>query len=294
MSRNYYTFLVFPGAHGKLRKIRVPPYVFHLILCFALAGVTTLGALAKSYARMLLKVADYNSLRIEREALKTQCHNLQGAVTRTHTELMSLQSLATEVALTYSFTQGGRRGLAADVLMVANRGNASMGGDYGASLSAFNMMKMGSLLTSFPSAASSFARERAYEDSATPSIWPLRGAITAGFGQRMDPFTGEGAFHSGVDIAAPFGTPIRAAGDGIVFHAGPDSSYGNEALIDHGYGLTTKYCHLRTLNVVMGQEVSRGQIIGTVGMTGRTTGPHLHYEVLVEGTPVNPVHYLHD
>lgn len=294
MGRRYYTFLVFPGAHGKLRKIRIPTYVVHLTLCFAIAGVTTLGALAKSYARMLLKVADYNSLRIEREALKTQCHNLQGAVTLTHTELMSLQSLATEVALTYRFTQSGRRGLAADVLTVANRGNASLGGDYSASLSAFNMMKVGSLLTSFPSAASSFVRDKVYEDSATPSIWPLRGAITAGFGQRMDPFTGEGAFHSGVDIAAPFGTTIRAAGDGIVFHAGPDSSYGNEALIDHGNGLTTKYCHLRTLNVVIGQEVSRGQIIGTVGMTGRTTGPHLHYEVLVDGTPVNPVRYLHD
>ena len=128
MGRRYYTFLVFPGAHGKLRKIRIPTYVVHLTLCFAIAGVTTLGALAKSYARMLLKVADYNSLRIEREALKTQCHNLQGAVTLTHTELMSLQSLATEVALTYRFTQSGRRGLAADVLTVANRGNASLGG----------------------------------------------------------------------------------------------------------------------------------------------------------------------
>jgi len=110
----------------------------------------------------------------------------------------------------------------------------------------------------------------------------------------MDPFTGEGAFHTGVDIAVPAGTPIRAAADGILFHAGPDASYGNEALIDHGYGLTTKYGHLKALSVVVGQEVRRGQIIGTVGMTGRTTGPHLHYEVLVGGTPVNPVEYLHN
>jgi murein DD-endopeptidase MepM/ murein hydrolase activator NlpD len=294
MGRRYYTFLVFPGAHGNLRKIRVPLYVFHVVMGFALAGVMTLGALAKSYARMLLKVADYNTLRTEREALKTQCHNLEGAVSQTHKELMSLQSLATEVALTYSFNQGGRRGLAADVLTVAKRGNASLGGDFSASLSAFNMMKVGSLVASYPSTSSPFIREAAYEDSATPSIWPLRGTITAGFGQRMDPFTGEGAFHTGIDLAAPFGSPVRAAGDGIVLHAGPDSSYGNEALIDHGYGLTTKYCHLRTLNVVVGQEVSRGQIIGSVGMTGRTTGPHLHYEVLVDGTPVNPVNYLHD
>jgi hypothetical protein len=254
----------------------------------------TLGALANSYARMLLKVADYNTLRTEREALKTQCHNLEGVVSRTHIELMSLQSLATEVALTYSFTEGGRQRVPADVLMVANRGHASLGGDYGASQDAFNMMKGRSFLASYPSAASSLLREKVYEDSSTPSIWPLHGVITAGFGQRMDPFTGEGTFHTGVDIAAPAGTPIRAAADGILFHAGPDAGYGNEALIDHGYGLTTKYGHLRTLTVVMGQEVSRGQIIGTVGMTGRTTGPHLHYEVLVGGTPVNPVNYLHN
>ncbi len=292
MDRKYYTFLIFPGAHGELRKIHLPSFVVQLILGFAIAGVVTVGALANSYARMLLKVSNYNTLRAEREALKTHCHSLEDVVMRTNEELMSLQSLAAEVALVYSFTEGGRRRLPADVLMVANRGHASLGADYGASLYAFNMMKVRPLLASYPSDASSPFREKVYEDSATPSIWPVQGIITAGFGQRMDPFTGEGAFHTGVDIAAPVGTPVRAAADGILFHAGPDAAYGNEALIDHGYGLTTKYGHLSTLSVVVGQEVRRGQIIGTVGMTGRTTGPHLHYEVLVHGTPVNPARYL--
>ena len=294
MVRQYYTFLIFPGAHGKLRQIQLPSYFVQLILGFALAGVMTLGVLANSYAHMLLKIADFNTLRTECEALKTHCHTLESIVTQTHEELMSLQSLATEVAMAYSFTENGHPRLPADVLMVANRGHASLIADYGASLHAFNMMKVGLLLASYPSAISFPFRDKVYEDSATPSIWPVRGAITAGFGQRMDPFTGEGAFHTGVDIAAPVGTPVRAVADGILFHAGPDSSYGNEALIDHGYGLTTKYGHLRSLTVVVGQEVSRGEIIGTVGMTGRTTGPHLHYEVLVSGTPVNPVNYLHN
>ena len=294
MDRRFYTFLIFPGAHGKLRKIHLPSFVVHLTLGFAMAGLVTVGALANSYARMLLKVSNYNTVRADREALKTHCQSLEGAATRTHEELMSLQSLAAEVAQAYSFTEGGRRRLPADVLMVANRGHASLGADYGASLDAFNMMKVRPILASYPSDASSPFRDNVYEDSATPSIWPVRGIITAGFGERMDPFTGEGAFHTGVDIAVPAGTPIRAAADGILFHAGPDASYGNEALIDHGYGLTTKYGHLKALSVVVGQEVRRGQIIGTVGMTGRTTGPHLHYEVLVGGTPVNPVEYLHN
>jgi len=294
MARQYYTFLIFPGTHGKLRKIQLPSYFVQLILGFALAGVMTVGVLANSYAHMLLKISDFNTLRTEREALKTHCHNLESVVTQTHEELMSLQSLATEVAMAYSFTGGGHPRLPADVLKVANRGYASLGADYGASLHAFNMMEGRLLLASYPLDVSSPFHAKVYEDSATPSIWPVRGVITAGFGQRMDPFTGEGAFHTGVDIAAPVGTPIRAVADGILFHAGPDSSYGNEALIDHGYGLTTKYGHLSTLAVVVGQEVSRGQIIGTVGMTGRATGPHLHYEVLVGGTPVNPVTYLHN
>src|SRR5208283_5407185 len=125
-----------------------------------------------------------------------------------------------------------------------------------------------------------------------PSIWPVRGQITAGFGQRMDPFSGEGAFHPGVDISVPFGTRVEAAADGIVLEAGPESGYGNQILIDHGYGLTTKYGHLSRIFVVVGQVLKRGQVIGAVGMTGKTTGPHLHYEVHVHDTPVNPARYL--
>jgi Peptidase family M23 len=278
MSRQYYTFLIFPGAHGKLRRIQLPSYIVQLVLGFAIAGVITMGALANSYARMLLKVCDYNTLRTDRESLKTHCRNLESVVTMTHGELLSLQSLATEVALAYRFADRGPKDVSADVLMVANLGHAASGADFGASLDAFNMMRVRPVLASFSSSASSPLREKLYEDYATPSIWPVRGIVTAGFGQRMDPFTGEGNFHNGVDIAAPAGTLVRAAADGILFHAGPDSGYGNEALIDHGYGLTTKYGHLRSLSVVVGQEVTRGQIIGTVGMTGRATGPHLHYE----------------
>lgn len=208
------------------------------VLGFAIAGVLTLGALANSYAHMLIKICDYNNLRSEREALKTHCHNLESVVTMTHGELMSLQSLATEVAMAYGFSDHGHQGMPADVLMVANLGHASRRADFGASLDAFNMMRVRPVLASFASSAASPLRERLYEDYVTPSIWPVRGIITAGFGQRMDPFTGEGNFHKGVDIAAPAGTLVRAAADGILFHAGPDSGYGNEALIDHGYGLT--------------------------------------------------------
>ena len=144
------------------------------------------------------------------------------------------------------------------------------------------------------SAALGFVPVADFARDTMPSIWPLRGRITAGFGQRLDPFSGEGAFHSGVDICAPFGTRVEAGGDGIVLHAGWDSGYGNEIIVDHGYSMTTKYGHLSKIFVVVGQEVKRGEVIGAVGMTGKTTGPHLHYEVMVNNTPVNPMRYLRE
>ena len=97
-----------------------------------------------------------------------------------------------------------------------------------------------------------------------------------------------------MDISAAYGTRVESPSDGIVLQAGVQSGYGNQIVIDHGFGMMTKYGHLSKIIVVVGQEVKRGQIIGAVGMTGRTTGPHLHYEVIVNDTPVNPMKYLHE
>src|ERR1035438_2717265 len=108
MDKKFYTFLIFPGAHGKLHKIRLPFYVVHMVLAFSVVGIMTIAALANSYARMLLKVSNYNNLRTEREALKTQNRTLENAVTKTKAKLDSLQSLASEVALTYGFGQAHR------------------------------------------------------------------------------------------------------------------------------------------------------------------------------------------
>lgn len=294
MDQTYRLFLIFPGAHGKVHKVRLPFWGIRLLLGLAIAGFLSAATTASNYARMLWKISRYNTLRAECKALKNQAEDLESAVERSHVELESLQSLAADVALSHTFPDGRRPHVPVDVLRVASRGLTGLGAGYEASLSAFEMMKTIPLLASH-SSPTPFARfAEGYEYSDTPSLWPVRGRITAGFGQRMDPFTGEDAFHDGVDIAAPTGTPVRVAADGILFHAGPAGTYGNEALIDHGYGITTKYAHLSALYVKLGEEVRRGQIIGLVGVTGRTTGPHLHYEVLVYGTAVNPAKYLGD
>ncbi|MCL2225706.1 MAG: M23 family metallopeptidase [Defluviitaleaceae bacterium] len=126
-----------------------------------------------------------------------------------------------------------------------------------------------------------------------PTIWPVRGQISSGFGWRRNPFGGRGSeFHAGVDIPARTGTPIRAAGGGTVTFEGWQNGYGNTVVIDHGSGITTKYAHNTRNAVTVGQRVERGQIIAYVGSTGRSTGPHVHYEVRRNGTAVNPVSFL--
>jgi murein DD-endopeptidase MepM/ murein hydrolase activator NlpD len=130
--------------------------------------------------------------------------------------------------------------------------------------------------------------------SYVPTLWPVMGPITSSFGQREDPIlgNGEGEFHTGIDISAPNGVPIRATGDGIVQTAEMSNGYGREVVIDHGHGVETVYGHMSGFAVVAGQTVLRGQVIGYVGHSGRTTGSHLHYEVRIRNTPVNPHKYL--
>ena len=129
--------------------------------------------------------------------------------------------------------------------------------------------------------------------SSIPSLKPVRGWIASGFGQRISPFTGNKATHKGIDIAAPVGTPIRAPANGVVIFSGAKAGFGNFIMLAHyGYGIVTRYGHNAQNMVRVGQKVSKGTQIATVGMTGRTTGPHLHYEVWVNGRPVNPRRFI--
>jgi murein DD-endopeptidase MepM/ murein hydrolase activator NlpD len=128
--------------------------------------------------------------------------------------------------------------------------------------------------------------------ASTPSIWPTKGWLSSGFGYRISPFTDEREFHRGIDISARMGAPIVAPADGIVSKVYRDYGYGRVVIINHGYGLATKFAHLKTSLVKKGQFVKRGETIALVGNTGRSTAPHLHYEVHLNRVPVNPLRYI--
>jgi murein DD-endopeptidase MepM/ murein hydrolase activator NlpD len=128
--------------------------------------------------------------------------------------------------------------------------------------------------------------------ASAPQLWPVSGRIMSSFGERTDPFNGEGAFHRGIDISGSYGQPIVAPADGVVEYAEFRNGFGRTVLIDHGHGISTLFGHLSGFTVSPGQSVSKGDVIGYVGMSGRTTGPHVHYEVHINNTPVNPYKYL--
>ena len=136
--------------------------------------------------------------------------------------------------------------------------------------------------------------ERRLRWASTPSIWPVRGWVTSRFGTRTDPLTGRQSTHTGMDISGPHGKDIVSTADGTVVFAGVEGSYGKVIVIEHGYGMKTRYAHLASIAVNAGDMVKRGQTIGKLGNTGRSTGPHLHYEIRINGIPQNPRSYITD
>jgi murein DD-endopeptidase MepM/ murein hydrolase activator NlpD len=292
MNSKFYTLLMTPGAHGKIHKIQLPFCVVPLVLGLSVLGLLMVAGLATSYARMLVKVSNYNTVRSEREALKQQFHTLENKVSRANVKLNSLQRLAAEVAVTYGLRNGRRQQIAPDLLSLATESGDIGGTDYDSSVHALNVMRTVSLGGVAGQLGSSTFPGMLNDPKAIPSIWPVHGRISAGFGERMDPFSGEPAFHPGIDIADPFGTDIVATGDGLVIEAKPDAGYGRSILIDHGDGITTRYAHLSRIFVVVGEQVKQGEIIGAIGTSGRSTGPHLHYEVRIHSAPVNPSWFL--
>ena len=128
--------------------------------------------------------------------------------------------------------------------------------------------------------------------ASTPSIWPTRGWVTSDFGTRLDPYSAERKMHQGLDIATSHGQTVYSPSDGTVVFTGTEGGYGKVLVIDHGYGVKTRYGHLSEIHVRLGDRVKRGEKVASVGNTGRSTGPHLHYEVRVNGIPENPRKFI--
>jgi murein DD-endopeptidase MepM/ murein hydrolase activator NlpD len=300
LRKRYYIIFVARQENGDLRKIPIPLHYAYIFVAAAVIGLFTITGMAGSYSRMLLKTASFNQVRTERETIRHDYLQMEQVAHEKDVQAASLGSLASEVSALYGLRQNK---LIKSSMRRASATTGPAAGDgisdqqYGQSLDQLLELRSSAMSGEithgldfshrFPAAFSGIVNV-----ADAPSQWPVQGIVTSSFGARLDPFNGEGAFHTGIDIATAKGEAVRAPADGTVLKAGMGNGYGREVVIDHGHGIETIYAHLSGFAVTEGQDVSRGDILGYVGSSGHSTGPHLHYEVRIHDTPVNPSKYL--
>jgi murein DD-endopeptidase MepM/ murein hydrolase activator NlpD len=271
------------SQEGENKRIEVGLKSF----CFSIVGILALvlfsGGLAAQYLGVLTSPSaapQYAKLRAEFDHLRTRYSGLQRVARQHNEQIASLQHLANEVSVAYGITQPE---LGNDGLSLAYSDTAPSVKE---TFAEYNFLKSASF--------SRIYHQYAYrwQVHGVPDLWPVKGVIRSGFGGRSDPFSGEGAFHTGVDLAVVKGTPVHTTADGVVTTASWHTGYGNLVVVDHGNGFQTYYGHLSKILVIPGEEVRLGQVVALSGSTGRSTGPHVHYEVRLHGVPVNPYNYM--
>jgi murein DD-endopeptidase MepM/ murein hydrolase activator NlpD len=283
MGRKYNTIIFVPHARAKFRKLKVASSVLW-------ASGAALGALL--LLAVVFGTLFFVSIRRDRRYRATLAENarLKSSAEKMTTRLTDLSRKLDD------FEERTRKlAIVAGLPALADNGRGGTGGALPESASgALDLQERGRTLDErLGGLEKKLAQQNALLAN-TPSIEPVPGLITCGFGERSDPFTEEPAFHTGIDISSPRGHSIVASAGGTVVKAGWVNGYGRCVEVAHGLGLRTLYGHLDEIHVIEGQHVSRGEAIGVVGTTGRSTGPHLHYEVRLDNRAVNPLPYILD
>jgi len=307
--QEFYTILVLPGqtAHPYRFSIRKKTCLWLVGFCASVALIS--GGLFVDYLAMLGRMADLAHLRRQTVTQQAQIQNFAQTIDQLQKQMAQLSELDRKVraitdmevappnATTPSASvplSGVGLGGPEPPLDLTSPTSASRVGvltSIGQNLKWLQTMVQ-ERQQSLRALAEAAEAQKA-EWAATPSIWPVQGWTSSGFGERLSPFTGLQTMHHGIDIVAAAGTPIVSPATGLV-STGTDKSLGNYVTIDHGRGLQTYYGHLARIAVATGHRVERGTVIGYVGSTGLSTGPHLHYEIQVNGRPVNPTKYILD
>jgi murein DD-endopeptidase MepM/ murein hydrolase activator NlpD len=305
MSRARYTILIANRKTGVVRRLtlnRAPIILgaFFAVSMTGLAGLMTMGMSRSTDAEVVGLRASNENLKLENDSYRAATGELASQISSLQTALRQLadqaqldpatrEAMEKLPAVVKSQAMGG--GAVPADLAAASKATAATGGPAAGTLGVLRDL-LGVLEDRLASVRTKVEGQQALA-RATPSLWPMLGVwYTSGFGARKDPFTGEQEFHTGIDLAADKGTPVHATADGTIESAGYNGNYGNSILIEHGFGISTRFGHLSRFAVVTGQSVKRGEVIGYVGASGRATSPHLHYEILFNGTPTNPLRLL--
>lgn len=288
MTRKTHTIIFVPHARARFRQFHVSSRLLFSAAAALLLTIVIGGVFTVLWVRSFRKNREMSAMAEENKSLRGSTALLNGKLETIERQLVEFEERTRKLAIVAGLTglqdsgTGGVGGLTAIPLDPADSTAAGVG----------EAFRRGTVLTSRLSQIEKRLTTQADQLSLTPTLAPTIGVLTAGYGPRTDPFTGRPEFHPGVDISTPAGNKIVAPAAGTVVKVGWETGYGRYVEIAHGFGLNTAYGHLATARVVEGQRVKRGEVIALVGSTGRSTGPHLHYEVRTGGKSVNPLDYV--
>jgi murein DD-endopeptidase MepM/ murein hydrolase activator NlpD len=296
MAKSFYTFIIVPNASSRLHKVRVPVQFVYVLAAIGLISFFVAVGLGFSYAKMAFRMADYQKLEAENMDLKIQKKNLEVTTLKLSSKISALEDLSEKLTHLIENDPFNKRNPKLSLPGVGGSkvnyttADLMMPGDIktGVELLKDRTLEVESQMRLLEQVA----QKQSMIKRATPTIWPVQGRITSHYGTRRDPFNGDREMHLGLDIAGIYGTPVVAPADGVIIYAQRKSAYGNLVIVNHGDGVTTRHGHLSRFAVRVGQKVQKGEVIAFVGNTGRTTAPHLHYEVRLNDRPVNPRNYL--
>lgn len=291
MANEFFTLIIVPHARARFRKIQLSVALVKRAAWAGGIGTLALGVMLVHYTRVAYQVSHLRAVEEANRELSARNKEFQESTAKLQAQVATLQGMVTKLGVMAGLDQlppdaqvGGVGGLSSLETEAPKAEPESL----------HKMEANISRLTERSEELAEFYKDRGALLAATPSIWPVRGYLSAAFGNRADPFTGQKDFHPGIDISTPSGTKIQAPADGLVVSVGPKGGYGNAVVVDHGYGVVTRYAHLDHFNVKPGERVKRGDVLGFVGSTGKSTAPHLHYEVWVNDQAQNPIQYILD
>jgi murein DD-endopeptidase MepM/ murein hydrolase activator NlpD len=291
MADQSYTFIVVPHAKARMRRFQVSVRLLKWTAGLSLVlGIALTGTLVH-YALVSAEVYKGRRDKAENTVLRAQNQEYKQHVGQLQNRVQYLQNMVTKLGVMAGLEQSLPQG------PVGGVGGVPGAESVAPSLEVGTLQAMEHNLTTLTERSvklEEFYKSQSVRLSSTPSIWPVRGYLSSGFGNRVDPFTGSRDFHPGIDISTPEGVKVIVPADGVVVSCAPKGAYGNAIIVDHGYGIITRYGHLAGFNVTPGQRVKRGDVLGFVGSTGRSTSPHLHYEVWVNDQNQNPIHFILD
>ena len=294
------TILFLPGGSSKVRRISLPKKLIFILTSLLVLTIGTLLCFITDYRKIKIQIPELRQLQRENAMQKTQLIALCKEINHANQKIAALQKFDHKLRIMTNLESSGEQD---QFLAVGGPNMSTLKSEYQLEevhsglirqmhQSLENLDAEIAVTGISQTQLSNFLKNQKSLLACTPSIRPTQGWVSSGFGYRISPFTNTREFHKGLDIATRIGTPVIAPADGLVVIVGREGNYGKVMTINHGYNLKTRYGHLHKFRVNKGTYVKRGQVIGEVGNSGRCTGPHLHYEVLSNGVPVNPLRYI--